>query len=567
LVKVTSGIAQKKNGKYYYYNSNGNIATKAGWKLNSKGSYTYYVKNKTGVVTARIYKKSYQKWNNNKGTWKTFRKLTKTPTKYNGRYFAVISNKVVSGKNKTTLVSKVTTKKVNGKSITIKKATQNGNSVTIYTGDKDDRTTTVASDGTVTIKDGGKTTKVQTNTAYSIGGEIKLVDEDGKVVSEKNPSKKLHVAPLESTDDDTTYYLFDKTGNVQTLKILTAFTANVETYAKLQSIGSANTETVQLYNASDETILIFDETGKQIDAEELEANVAICTMRLLSNGKYYYYGADLKKDTTKGWKVSTQGEDTWYVGGNGYITYRILKGYLQQFSNGKWVSVETKSGSKNVGGKTVKTKKSEKEPDTTEATTEQSTVSTEVDSNCKHSWDDGWNSYSILHKAVTETEEYTIDAVYNPVKTDGYCCNSCTRSGLSDDDAWFETTTELHAHWDATNHGGYHAYEKVTSYELVTPERKETREVVVSGKDAWVEEHAYYKCTKCNATKEKRVYVDPDTDARYSSGTVVQSYYYSSAGVLREKTIYDGGYKSVVDWSDPDAFIASYTTSTVYDER
>jgi hypothetical protein len=282
--------------------------------------------------------------------------------------------------------------------------------------------------------------------------------------------------------------------------------------------------------------------------------------------KYYYLNSNGKKVTKKSWKKDSEGNYTWYVGDNGYVTYLISNGYLQEFNTktSKFTKVETENGSKNVGGKTVKTKKSEKEPDTTEATTEQSTVSTEVDSNCKHSWDDGWNSYSILHKAVTETEEYTIDAVYNPVTTPGYCCNGCTRSGLSDDDAWFETAAELDAHQDATKHGGYHTYRKVTSYELVTPERKETREVVVSGKGAWFEQHWYYKCTKCNATKEESVSVRTPS---CTSGNVVQEYYDESIYLGCLITIYDGDYRSIVDWSDPDAFISSYTTSTVYDER
>lgn len=363
-VKVTSGIAQKKNGKYYYYNSKGNIATKAGWKLNSKGSYTYYV-GKNGYVTARITAKGYYKtWNN---------KLKKF--------------------------------------------------------------------------------------------EVKSTS--------KNTIKKI---------------------------------------------------------------------GK----------------------KYYYLNSNGKKVTKKGWKVSTQGEDTWYVGNNGYITYLISNGYLQEFNTktSKFTKVETESGSKNVGGKTVKTKKIQ-EPDTTEATTEQSTVSTEVDSNCKHSWDDGWNSYSILHKAVTETEAGYYNEFPSIEYKDGYTCSWCVQTGIDPDEAWYETVAELEAHQDAADHGRAFS-SHVKTFTTTKKVWVEPREVVVSGKGAWVEVHRYNKCTKCNATKERAVSIYTPS---CTSGNVVQEYYDDSIYLGCLITIYDGDYRSVVDWSDPDAFISSYTTSTVYDER
>lgn len=66
------------------------------------------------------------------------------------------------------------------------------------------------------------------------------------------------------------------------------------------------------------------------------------------NGKWYYYNGKGKKDTGKGWKKNSSGKLAYYVGGNGYVTMKIVKSKKDgvtrtyKFANGEWNNNETK---------------------------------------------------------------------------------------------------------------------------------------------------------------------------------------------------------------------------------
>ena len=83
---------KEENGKYYYYDSNGNKVTTKGWKKNGSGQYTYYVGN-DGYITARIKNGKYEEWKNG---WskKTLKKSS--IKKLHNKYFYVNKNGNVS---------------------------------------------------------------------------------------------------------------------------------------------------------------------------------------------------------------------------------------------------------------------------------------------------------------------------------------------------------------------------------------------------------------------------------------------------------------------------------------
>lgn len=102
-----------------------------------------------------------------------------------------------------------------------------------------------------------------------------------------------------------------------------------------------------VYAAADGTsdISAYNGNTESTQAEIMAANKSTIKKE---NGKWYYYNGKGKKDTGKGWKKNSSGKLAYYVGGNGYVTMKIVKSKKDgvtrtyKFANGEWNNNETK---------------------------------------------------------------------------------------------------------------------------------------------------------------------------------------------------------------------------------
>lgn len=80
------------------------------------------------------------------------------------------------------------------------------------------------------------------------------------------------------------------------------------------------------------TTMAYEQTSDGTQAEIMASGMKYTIKK--TNGKYYYYGSNGNKVTTKGWKKNGSGQYTYYVGNDGYITARIKNGKYEEWKNG-----------------------------------------------------------------------------------------------------------------------------------------------------------------------------------------------------------------------------------------
>lgn len=475
-IYATTNTIKKVDGKYYYVNASGKTDKKTGWKKVA-GKYTYYVGSK-GNVTVKITKGKYYKWSD--GQFK------KQPVKKN-------STKTIKGKafyvNKNGNIEKKTGwKKIAGK-------------YAYY----------VNSNGVVSLKITGGNYQKWSNGQFkkqslekyngkiiTIGKKAFYVSED-KIVR-KTGWKRVSGAKLSSITNPRGYYVGTK-GSVlykETAKGTYEITSVGKVSDKLMKNGWNGSVFVKNGKVQIKTtvtvggyINVFNKDGKRVT--------------LKKSGNKIVRSDTNEPVTTKGaYKVgSGSNKQTYYVTNNGNIkkngTVTVNGVKYTVDASGKCTKV-TENGSGNSDGSG---NDGEQNSGTNGNQEQQSHV-------CK--WKVVMNSSLSPvktnykeHAAVTKTVNKKIRDAYDEKvysEHEWFCCNTCSRKGLKDQDCSYETYEELEEHQKKVNHGGWHTATVIVDTIHHDAVYADVKEVV---EKEWSECDYTYKCTVCGDTMTEHV--------------------------------------------------------------
>jgi hypothetical protein len=475
-IYATTNTIKKVDGKYYYVNASGKTDKKTGWKKVA-GKYTYYVGSK-GNVTVKITKGKYYKWSD--GQFK------KQPVKKN-------STKAIKGKafyvNKNGNIEKKTGwKKIAGK-------------YAYY----------VNSNGVVSLKITGGNYQKWSNGQFkkqslekyngkiiTIGKKAFYVSED-KIVR-KTGWKRVSGAKLSSITNPRGYYVGTK-GSVlykETAKGTYEITSVGKVSDKLMKNGWNGSVFVKNGKVQIKTtvtvggyINVFNKDGKRVT--------------LKKSGNKIVRSDTNEPVTTKGaYKVgSGSNKQTYYVTNNGNIkkngTVTVNGVKYTVDASGKCTKV-TENGSGNSDGSG---NDGEQNSGTNGNQDQQSHV-------CK--WKLVMNSSLSPvktnykeHAAVTKTVNKKIRDAYDEKvysEHEWFCCNTCSRKGLKDQDCSYETYEELEEHQKKVNHGGWHTATVIVDTIHHDAVYADVKEVV---EKEWSECDYTYKCTVCGDTMTEHV--------------------------------------------------------------
>lgn len=475
-IYATTNTIKKVDGKYYYVNASGKTDKKTGWKKVA-GKYTYYVGSK-GNVTVKITKGKYYKWSD--GQFK------KQPVKKN-------STKTIKGKafyvNKNGNIEKKTGwKKIAGK-------------YAYY----------VNSNGVVSLKITGGNYQKWSNGQFkkqslekyngkiiTIGKKAFYVSED-KIVR-KTGWKRVSGAKLSSITNPRGYYVGTK-GSVlykETAKGTYEITSVGKVSDKLMKNGWNGSVFVKNGKVQIKTtvtvggyINVFNKDGKRVT--------------LKKSGNKIVRSDTNEPVTTKGaYKVgSGSNKQTYYVTNNGNIkkngTVTVNGVKYTVDASGKCTKV-TENGSGNSDGSG---NDGEQNSGTNGNQDQQSHV-------CK--WKLVMNSSLSPvktnykeHAAVTKTVNKKIRDAYDEKvysEHEWFCCNTCSRKGLKDQDCSYETYEELEEHQKKVNHGGWHTATVIVDTIHHDAVYADVKEVV---EKEWSECDYTYKCTVCGDTMTEHV--------------------------------------------------------------
>lgn len=481
-IYATTNTIKKVDGKYYYVNASGKMDKKTGWKKVA-GKYTYYVGSK-GNVTVKITKGKYYKWSD--GQFK------KQPVKKN-------STKTIKGKafyvNKNGNIEKKTGwKKIAGK-------------YAYY----------VNSNGVVSLKITGGNYQKWSNGQFkkqslekyngkiiTIGKKAFYVSED-KIVR-KTGWKRVSGAKLSSITNPRGYYVGTK-GSVlykETAKGTCKITSAGEVSDKLMKNGWNGSVFVKNGKVQIKTtvtvggyINVFNKDGKRVT--------------LKKSGNKIVRSDTNEPVTTKGaYKVgSGSNKTTYYVTNNGNIkkngTVTVNGVKYTVDASGKCTKVtENGSGNSDGSGSSDGSGNDGEQNSGTNGNQEQQSHVCKWKVVMNSSLSPVKTNYK-EHAAVTKTVNKKIRDAYDEKvysEHEWFCCNTCSRKGLKDQDCSYETYEELEEHQKKVNHGGWHTATVIVDTIHHDAVYADVKEVV---EKEWSECDYTYKCTVCGDTMTEHV--------------------------------------------------------------